>query len=351
LPQQVAGSSAISTVMSEFENLTSIESLFDLDDLCHIILGNQFKRVALQFPDEHLDKCAQIYQYMSKRLQSNDCIELFIIGDSTFGSSIDDISAQHVDTELLVYFGSDLSSSGTMPVIIAPIKKRLDVDSVTSQLVSAYRENVQEDSESHTAILAYDPCFAHHMAKLHECLQSALQNVNIMLAQLPACANLKSWNVADSKAFRSGNSGSAKLGGLVVPLEAQSNVQTTVFYVGARQEQLTSISLHMSQQVILSYNSVEDQVKAFKGCDLKEYRERIGGYLRVKDANIIGIIIGSMVRNDSCRVKFIITLSECFHFCSYPILAHPADFFTDHFLLCRSSRVCLRMSHSPWLLD
>ena len=40
--------------------------------------------------------------------------------DSTFGSSVDDISAEHVDSDVLVYFGSDLSSSGAMPVMVVP---------------------------------------------------------------------------------------------------------------------------------------------------------------------------------------------------------------------------------------
>jgi diphthamide biosynthesis enzyme Dph1/Dph2-like protein len=91
------------------------------------------------------------------------------------------------------------------------------------------------------------------------------------------------------------SSGLAKLGGLIVPSEALSSADTVVFYVGSRQEQLTSISLHMSQNMIISCSLPENTVRTFKGCESREYRERVGGYLRVKDAKIVGIIIGSMV--------------------------------------------------------
>lgn len=282
----------------------SVESLFDLDRLCRTIERDSFKRVALQFPDEHLDKCAQIYQYMSNYLTSHDHTEIFIIGDSTFGSSIDDISAQHVDSDLLVYFGSDLTSSGTIPVIVAPIKKELDVSLVSKQLSAVYDDIVaKNDVALRLAVLLYDPCFAHHMEALRDLLQSHLHGMPLQLARLPACANLTAWDASESKALFSVNSGFGKLGGLIVTSELLSSSDTIVIYVGARQEQLTSISLQMSQNIMVSYNALDDTVCSFRGCDLREYRERTGGYLRVKDASIIGIIIGSMVSSKSAAIR------------------------------------------------
>ena len=93
-----------------------IEEYFHLDKICSIISRNKFKRVVLQFPDDLLHLSTTTYSTIRSILlkESND-LELFIAADSTYGSSVDDVSAQHVESDLLIYFGDDLSSSGAMP--------------------------------------------------------------------------------------------------------------------------------------------------------------------------------------------------------------------------------------------
>jgi len=92
---------------------------FELDAIIHIIYSNDFRTVVLQFPDDELKYSIDVHDYLQGRLEAlcdtdgvASVVDLFIAADSTWGSSIDDISAMHCNCDVLVYFGTDLSSSG-----------------------------------------------------------------------------------------------------------------------------------------------------------------------------------------------------------------------------------------------
>ena len=86
---------------------------FDLEAVKRLIITHNFKRVALQFPDELLNICVPVYQHLSVGLEETapeSDIELFISADSTFGSSVDDVSALHVSGDVIVYFGTTITT-------------------------------------------------------------------------------------------------------------------------------------------------------------------------------------------------------------------------------------------------
>lgn len=93
---------------------------FELDAIILIIRTNAFKTVVLQFPDDELQYSIDVHDYLQAKLEEDiedtysdtTGVDLFIAADSTWGSSIDDVSAMHCDCDVLVYFGTDLSSSG-----------------------------------------------------------------------------------------------------------------------------------------------------------------------------------------------------------------------------------------------
>ena len=127
-----------------------MESLFNLQGAVSKIREFNFKRVILQFPDDLIEYSADVYHYMDEKLNtdysnsnsnsnssssssssssnSNGCssVDLYISADSTYGSSSDDVSAMHVDGDLLVYFGSDLSASSVIPVLLLPRIRSFD---------------------------------------------------------------------------------------------------------------------------------------------------------------------------------------------------------------------------------
>ena len=264
---------------------------FDLDAVCDLIVKHSLLRVALQFPDEFLTNCVSIYTYINRRL-NNDCIDVYIIGDSTYGSSIDVISAQHVDSDVLIYFGSDLSSSGSVPVMVVPFSKDIDEVSCTEELhraldLSAINQN--------TILLIYELSYSSAVGSLmSNPLLKGLEN--IIIGVLPPSSNLMAWTPSLSRDNipTSHDNGFTKVGGLLVASDVLKNPDLVIWYIGGKEEQLISINIRMSENLVISYNPDVKICKSIKGCETREFRERYGGLLRVKDAQIIGIIVGSM---------------------------------------------------------
>ena len=87
-----------------------MEQLFNLSEVQRVVEEYNYEIIALQFPDELISYSVEVYAVLRSKLRSE--VTLFIAVDSTYGSSVDDVSAMHVDSQLLVYFGDDLSSSG-----------------------------------------------------------------------------------------------------------------------------------------------------------------------------------------------------------------------------------------------
>ena len=283
---------------------------FDLNSVCDLIKKHGYLRVALQFPDDLLGKCIAIYNNVIKYI-GNDAVDVFIIGDSTYGSSIDDISAQHVDSDLLVYFGSDLSSSGSMPVIVVPFDTEIDCEKCFEELCASSDHDGSDRLPS--VLLLYELCYSKAIQK-----SSHFANMtNLSIAKVPPSADLSNW---DPKASQLpsvvAKNDFEKVGGLLVSSELLTNPNLIVWYIGNKKEQLVSINIRMSEHMIMSFNPTENILQLSKGCECLEFRERYGGLLRVKDARIIGIIVGSMGLNSEftqaivCRLETLISAAK-----------------------------------------
>ena len=286
--------------------LSSQHEGFALELVISKLLEGGYRRIALQFPDEHLPISITVYEKLLEGI-NNDDIDVFIIGDSTFGSSVDDVSAQHVDADVLLYFGSDLSSSGTMPVMIIPYQKKVvDVDA----MVTSFLNTIDPMVHVKQILLLYEPGYHHCINALSLSLRKCLDQIQTMnetqviAATLPPCADLEHWShdtvassVSGNNVVTFGTITTFKVGGLLVPLSVRScspSDNMLVWYIGEKIEQIVSIHLQLSHLRMVTYSPLRSQCVSYLGSDSKEFRERCGGFLRVKDAKIVGLIVGSM---------------------------------------------------------
>lgn len=196
---------------------------FDLDTLSVLLASNKYEEICVQFVDELLPISVDVYIYLQnsisierKKLGLNpDSFSIYMTADSTWGSSADDVSAAHIDGEVLVYFGSDLSSSSSIPVIVVPPQKfysfdlkYLDVSKDNSKdLSNKFAEtlcqattsilNKLKDSLTKNIAILYDPSYIQFSKILTPLLQKSLgDNYNVSLAKVPAEADLSSWGDA-----------------------------------------------------------------------------------------------------------------------------------------------------------
>jgi diphthamide biosynthesis enzyme Dph1/Dph2-like protein len=255
----------------------------------------RFQRVVLQIPDELLSECIEIYNYFYENIQ-NENIDFYITADSTFGSSVDDISAEHVNSDLLIYFGTDLSGSCSIPMMIIPQRlPSIEIEKMTEMILQYILENNSDLEPSVRTLLIIDPSYHHQMNQIFQSLHSHYPN--LVLGKKPPTSELTTWTPESSKQLV--DPSYENLGGLLFALDDLTDAPL-IFYIGNKKEQLISILLRMSSSTVFSYtpqqssNSDNPQISHHVGVNRREYRERYAGVLRVKEASIIGLIIGAM---------------------------------------------------------
>ena len=259
--------------------------------------------MVLQFPDEHLKHCVDVYSRLSELV--DDAVSLFIAADSTYGSSVDDVSAQHVDGDLLVYFGSDLSGSGAMPVMIAPMKVTVDKADCAARVSSSLE--ALDGSCTHALVL-FEPGCHHAVDDLMETLRKSLPRFALEAASLPPRADMNKWLVKLDEDDDGKSSPASRdvvvLGGLhcrrdhpavmTAQLPETPHSAAALVYIGDKAEQLDSILLHLSQCPVLHYSPRYCRLVVLTGCETKVFRQRYLGVQGCASAAIIGIIVGSM---------------------------------------------------------
>jgi diphthamide biosynthesis protein 2 len=257
------------------------------------ITQHNFKRIVCQFPDHYLHCCTEVYLHLATRVPP-EC-DIFIAADSTFGSSVDDISAAHVEADLLIFFGSDLSGSGSVNVMIIPPIKTIDIKRCVDAVATIITTPLDSPS-----LLVIDPCYLHEREALLTALQQLLPNLEP--GQLPSCLGLPGiWAPASSPAPAMLKGSPAEQVGGVYFSTADVSSAENVIYIGEKEEQLATLFLRLSQQRVLRYSPLEDSdadglptVEVFQGDTTRVFRERYGGVSKVKDAKIVGLLVGSM---------------------------------------------------------
>lgn len=300
--------------MSAFDG-DGVAATFNLERVSALLVQHEFKRIVLQFPDEHAAECVGVYDWLVTDVESRvskdraDEIEVYIAADSTYGSSVDDISAEHVDGDVLVYFGSDLSSSGAMPVMVVPRAIPVDMDACATAIslqLSQWRSDGDNEGRMLRVVVTYEPgCAAGVPAVVQMLRERHGEWAEFTCARLPGCADLERW--APDNGTGSTGADMAHLGGLEVLPETLSTSTSSssssssdaessmaIVYIGDKVEQLDSVALQTGQVSILHYSNASKVCRAMRGEDSRSFRERFGGVARVEQSKVVGIIVGSM---------------------------------------------------------
>jgi diphthamide biosynthesis protein 2 len=259
---------------------------FDLERLVEIVSENKFKRVALQFVDDYIHLSVEIYLFLLSVFQES--VDFYIVADSTWGTSIDDISANHVTADLLVYFGSDLSSSSTIPVLILSESKLVDFQQFTRTVKNLV---AQDESVDESVIVFYEPSYYWLVAKLF----FYCNRKNIIVADLPPQANLSNWSPSTTGNTSVLINSRISIGGLLIPSDALTTARIgKILYIGNKTEQMENILLRITNSPFHHYNPELDDMQVYQGDQRKQLMERYGGIEKVRKAKIVGLLVGSM---------------------------------------------------------
>ncbi|CAK1354160.1 unnamed protein product [Cercospora beticola] len=158
------------------------------------IRAGQWRRIALQFPDDMLVDAPRVYERLrdglkqarsdpqpsvevvSEKLEGASLDEqvqttpaqdveekLCILGDTSYGACcVDEVAAEHMDAEVVVHYGrSCLSPTARLPVIYVFTAKALDVNAVAASFKQTYQ------AKDEKVCLMADIPYSHHLDQLH----------------------------------------------------------------------------------------------------------------------------------------------------------------------------------------
>jgi diphthamide biosynthesis protein 2 len=192
-----------------------------------------------------------------------------------------------------------------MPVVVVPYRRTFpDVEAVVTQLCAQIPYSDQDKLPE--VLLLYDPSY--HLAVqglVHELEMSGMSSSkpvpHITVGGLPDCANI--YDTGSSNSSKATGVDAAALndieceiiGGLLAPKKLLlENDALHIWYIGDKDTQIVNILLRVSSSVVTIYSPAMKTISLVEGQTKREYAARYGGISRVKNASIVGLIVGSM---------------------------------------------------------
>ncbi|XP_043100522.1 2-(3-amino-3-carboxypropyl)histidine synthase subunit 2 isoform X2 [Puntigrus tetrazona] len=262
--------------------------LYQIAETCQFITSNQFKKVALQFPDELLPDAVRVSVEIEKETQA----KTFILGDTSYGSCcVDEVAAEHVRADCIVHYGpSCLSPHRRLPLLYVFGKRPIDVQ----QCAVAFKE-LYPDHQSHVIVL-YDVTYSHAIGDLRTLLHDIYPNVVVSLLKTDhscgaeliedSCVDIDHRNSQDRDIFKFGREFSVKAG--------QSVNNYSMFYIGQEGLTLTNFMMTWNQCAFSSFNPETHTGRVESVQINKALMKRYYAIERAKDAGVVGILVGTL---------------------------------------------------------
>ncbi|PPQ63650.1 hypothetical protein CVT24_004424 [Panaeolus cyanescens] len=272
------------------------QDFYDIDETADKIVREDYKRIALQFPDELLHDSVPIFRALKSRV--GNARDLYVLADTSYGSCcVDEVAAQHVNADAIVHYGhACLSLQSRTPVIYVFGKKALDVELCAASFATAYDSHMTQsgnESQSDVILLRHDVSYSHVAERLVRSLEECFRprNATIIYHSLQ--------NKLEPNPQANG----------------ETSKPTTIFYVGPDSLSLTNlITTNFGCKVtrvccmckavanttqVFTYDPTSYQASAVLASSAEGtlpplLKRRYAQVLKARDASTIGILIGAL---------------------------------------------------------
>ncbi|KAM9417189.1 2-(3-amino-3-carboxypropyl)histidine synthase subunit 2-like [Salvelinus alpinus] len=269
----------------------NLDEHYQIKATCHFINDHQFKKVALQFPDEVLVDSIAIAAEIEKGTKA----KLFILGDTSYGSCcVDEVAAEHVGADCIVHYGrACLSPSRRLPLMYVFERKPV----VLETCVSSFRE-LYPNRQSHV-ILLYDVNYDHINDDLLALLSS--EYPNIVASTLHVDGELcyshgethGQHNVSSSQC-QNGDQVVHQFGRQFVLKCGQTIEDYSVFFIGHEGATMTNFMMTWNRCSFCSFDPVTMTGRTESISINKALMKRYYAIERAKDASVVGILVGTL---------------------------------------------------------
>ncbi|KAJ3764206.1 putative diphthamide synthesis protein-domain-containing protein [Lentinula raphanica] len=287
----------------QLKSSAEFNAFYEIERTAKEIEEGNFKRVALQFPDELLHDSVQIFRELKRRIGSDR--ELYVLADTSYGSCcVDEVAAQHVDANALVHYGhACMSQTYRLPVIYVFGKKPIDEEDCVSRFLEVLSSAEHESKLSHSEKIV----FRHDVAYTYravERLRMALANSSHQLVYTSIPQKLLPPDSPES-----------------IRLTSEDVVaDCTIFYVGEESLGLTNLLITHAACDVFQYSPSFRSCHLVSGRTNKLLMRRYATMQKGRDADVFGILVGTLgVASYLPLIKHIRSLLAASHKKSYTI--------------------------------
>ncbi|KAM7370117.1 hypothetical protein PAMP_011397 [Pampus punctatissimus] len=271
--------------------LGKLDELYNIKTTCDFINQHQFKKVALQFPDDLLVDSIPI----AAEIERNINAKLFILGDTSYGSCcVDEVAAEHVGADCIVHYGSAcLSASKRLPLMYVFEKRPVDLE----KCASAFRE-LYPDTKTHIIIL-YDVNYVHAIDDLLTILLPEYPNLvaSDLVVEGEQCFSHNRIKRQHKDACLSEQDGSQVLCQFGRQFFLKSGLSITdysMFYVGQEGASLRNFMMTWNRCSFCSFDPITTTSRTESISVNRTLMKRYYAIERAKDARVVGILVGTL---------------------------------------------------------
>ncbi|NXF07457.1 DPH2 synthase, partial [Smithornis capensis] len=251
-----------------------LEGFYEMGRATAFVRDGGFHKVALQFPDELLADAAAV----AARMEAATGAEMFVLGDTTYGSCcVDEVAAEHAGAEAVLHYGpACLSPCRKLPVLHIFGQQPLDV----GRCAEAFRD-LYPERQSRVVVLS-DVVYAYAMDELEQ--QLCPEYPNIIFSRLVCAGPPGPALPGEEQKF-----------GRQFLVEAPGGLQDyAMFYIGAEGLALTSFMLTWNRCPFSSFNPITSCGRHETLNVNRALMRRLYMVERARDARVVGILVGTL---------------------------------------------------------
>uniref|UniRef100_A0A023GKT2 2-(3-amino-3-carboxypropyl)histidine synthase subunit 2 n=1 Tax=Amblyomma triste TaxID=251400 RepID=A0A023GKT2_AMBTT len=257
------------------EHNSELEFKYEIQRCVSWICDNDFRKVALQFPDEMLADSVRVTLALGRGTDA----ELFILGDTSYGSCcVDEVAAEHVAADAIIHFGhSCLSVPSRLPVLLV-----FGRSPCATQGLGALQDFFP-NPDTRIAVL-FDTQYEHCRGDVFEKISSLFRKA--------VCSELV---VPSTTQMDANSTGTVQRCSRRILLPENSSIADySVLFVGPENATLTNIVLTFSESACYSFDPRSQQIRKESLAVNRQLMRRYYLIERAKDASVVGILVGTL---------------------------------------------------------
>lgn len=220
---------------------SELEFKYEIQRCISWICKNDYKKVALQFPDEMLVDSVPV----TLAIQAGVVAELFILGDTSYGSCcVDEVAAEHVAADAVIHFGhSCLSVPSRLPVLFLFGRSPCSTERLAEGL-----QDLVPDPDARVIVL-FDTQYDHCRGDIFAAVSSKFKNAICSELAIPTTPQHDVGN-NDENCMNVLTKCSRR-----IPLPEDASITDySILFIGPENRTLTNIMLTFNQCACYSYD-------------------------------------------------------------------------------------------------